>query len=369
MDGIGRGFWKAVSWFKAWLGIAPQCHRRAGAQARARRGGPAGQGKEKSHAARGARHRAARTGRRKERARPGRAAGDAVRFAQERRAAAHESARRSARAGCCVFARFARGHVAPGGNQAAGLRRRGRSGRRASGAGGHALRDAAGTRREGQPDLRPRQGPGARAVGHFGARGRSDPGQVGDGPGDPEREARDGHAGRDHQVALLRRGEFAADAGAGQGHRRQPDRGGSGEDAASAHRRHHGLGQVGGHQRHGAVAALQGHRRACAADHDRSEDARAVGVRGHPASAGARGHRHEAGGQRAALVGGRDGAPLPADGGAGRAQHRRLQQEGARGQRSRQADQGPGDDAVRVDRSDLRPEADSRSGCRCRTSS
>jgi S-DNA-T family DNA segregation ATPase FtsK/SpoIIIE len=43
-------------------------------------------------------------------------------------------------------------------------------------------------------------------------------------------------------------------------------------------------------------------RRARAADHDRSEDARAVGVRGHPAPAGAGGHRHEAGGQRAALV-------------------------------------------------------------------
>ena len=47
----------------------------------------------------------------------------------------------------------------------------------------------------------PRQGPGARAVGHQRARRRGDPRQVGHGPGDPEREARDGHAGRDHQVA------------------------------------------------------------------------------------------------------------------------------------------------------------------------
>ncbi len=72
------------------------------------------------------------------------------------------------------------------------------------------------------------------------------------------------------------------------------------------------------------------HRRARAHDHDRSEDARAVGVRGHPAPAGPGGHRHEAGGQRAALVRGGDGAALPADGSARRAQHLRLQPPASR---------------------------------------
>ena len=58
-----------------------------------------------------------------------------------------------------------------------------------------------------------------------------------------------------------------------------------GAHAAPADRRHHRLGQVGGDQRDDAEPALQVHRRARAADHDRSEDARAVGLRGHSASA------------------------------------------------------------------------------------
>ena len=55
---------------------------------------------------------------------------------------------------------------------------------------------------------------------------------------------------------------------------------------------------------------------------------------GHPASARAGGHRHEAGGERAALVRGGDGAALPAHVRARRAQHRRLQpqSEGCRGE-------------------------------------
>ena len=47
-------------------------------------------------------------------------------------------------------------------------------------------------------------------------------------------------------------------------------------------------------------------------DPDRSQDARALGLRGHPASAGAGRDRHEAGAQRAQLVRRRDGAPLQA---------------------------------------------------------
>ena len=68
---------------------------------------------------------------------------------------------------------------------------------------------------------------------------------------------------------------------------------------------------------------------------DRSEDARAVGVRGHPASAGAGGHRHEARGQRAQLVRRRNGAALQADVHARRAQPRGLQRQGRRGEEGR----------------------------------
>ena len=76
-------------------------------------------------------------------------------------------------------------------------------------------------------------------------------------------------------------------------------------------------------------------------DHDRPEDAGTLGVRGHSASALAGGDRHEAGGQRAALVRGRDGAPLPAHVGARRAQHRRLQPQGQGCGGRRQAHQDP----------------------------
>ena len=61
-----------------------------------------------------------------------------------------------------------------------------------------------------------------------------------------------------------------------------------------------GSGKSVGDQRDDPVAAVQGRADAGAPDPDRPEDARAVGVRGHSAPAGAGGHRHEAGGQRAA---------------------------------------------------------------------
>ena len=93
-------------------------------------------------------------------------------------------------------------------------------------------------------------------------------------------------------------------------------------------RRHDGLGQIRRHQCHGAEPGVQGDARARAHDHDRSEDARALGLRGHPASAVAGRDRHEAGGERAALVRRGDGAALPAHVGARRAQHRRLQPQG-----------------------------------------
>ena len=60
----------------------------------------------------------------------------------------------------------------PDREEAVGLRRLGRRGRRLSRAGHHPLRDRAGYRRQGQPDRQPRQGPGACAVGGVAARGR-----------------------------------------------------------------------------------------------------------------------------------------------------------------------------------------------------
>ena len=58
--------------------------------------------------------------------------------------------------------------------------------------------------------------------------------------------------------------------------------------AASAGRRHHRLGQVGRDQHHDPVARLPPEARAVPADHGRSEDAGALGLRRHPASADAR---------------------------------------------------------------------------------
>ena len=58
------------------------------------------------------------------------------------------------------------------------------------------------------------------------------------------------------------------------------------------------------------------------ADPDRPEDAGALDVRGHPASDGAGGDRARQGGDRAEMDGARDGAPLPRDEPARRAQPR-----------------------------------------------
>ncbi len=58
----------------------------------------------------------------------------------------------------------------------------------------------------------------------------------------PEREARDRDARRDHQVARLRRRVLTAGVGARQGYRRRADVRRPRQDAAPAHRRHHGFG-------------------------------------------------------------------------------------------------------------------------------
>ena len=82
---------------------------------------------------------------------------------------------------------------------------------------------------------------------------------------------------------------------------------------------------------------VQGRAAPGAHDPGRPEDARAFGLRGNSAPAGAGGHRHEARRQRAQLVRRRDGAPLPADVEPRRAQPGRLQREGRRRQEVRQA--------------------------------
>ena len=151
----------------------------------------------------------------------------------------------------------------------------------------------------------------------------------------PESPAADGEAHRDPVVGHVQRHARRADAGARQGHRRQAGRRRSRAHAAPAGGGHHGLGQVGRGERDDPVAALQGGAEAGPADPHRSQDARAVDVRGHSAPAGAGRHRHEAGAQRAQLVRRRDGAPLQADVADGRAQPRRLQRQGRRRRRRR----------------------------------
>ena len=78
-----------------------------------------------------------------------------------------------------------------------------------------------------------------------------------------------------------------------------------------------------------------------AADHDRSEAARARDVRGHPAPADAGRRRPEAGRQRAALGGARDGGALQDARRRRRAQHRAVQPEHPAGDR-READAAQG---------------------------
>ena len=221
--------------------------------------------------------------------------------------------------------RNARVHVAADRAQARRLRRRGEGAGRLPGPGDHALRDRARRRRQGRADRQPGQGPRARAVGGQHPRGRDDSRQVVHGPRAAEPQAPDRQADRDPLVDDVQRQREPADAGAGQGHRRQAGDRRPRADAAPAGRRHHRLGQVGRRQRDDPVAAVQGRAAAGAPGAGRPQDAGAVGLRGHSAPARAGRHRHEARRQRAQLVRGRDGAPLQADVVAGRAQPRRLQ--------------------------------------------
>ena len=100
-------------------------------------------------------------------------------------------------------------------------------------------------------------------------------------------------------------------------------------------RRHHRLGQVGRDQHHDPLAPLPHEARAMPAHHGRSEDARALGLRRHPASPDPRRHRSEEGGHRAQMGGEGDGGALQEDVEGRRAQYRRLQRPRRRGRRQR----------------------------------
>ncbi len=221
--------------------------------------------------------------------------------------------------------------------QAQGLPHRRTGGRRLPGPGDHPLRDRTGAGDQGQPDLLAGQGHRPRPVGEVGARGGRDPRQVGGRPGNPELAPRDDLPERAASLARIRQVRERADAGAGQGHRRPADRGRPGPHAAPAGRRHHRLGEVRRHQRDDPVARLQVARLRRAAHPGRPEDARVVGLRGHPAPPRAGGDRHAPGRRGAALVRGGDGPALQAHVRGGRAQPGRLQQESARCDRRRPA--------------------------------
>ncbi len=104
----------------------------------------------------------------------------------------------------------------------------------------------AGAGRARQPDLQPRQGHRARPVGGQRARGRRDSGQERDRPGDPQHAAQivylseilrsEKYDALKSPLALALGKDIGGRAGGGR----------SGQDAASAGRRHHRLGQVGG---------------------------------------------------------------------------------------------------------------------------
>ncbi len=362
---VGSSLLFGISWLRVMERIG------AGIEAADRRGAPSPRGRarpqdrRRGHDGTRARRRAIARGRGGARAGGGRAAGGAraeVRARREGKAAAavHRHARFAAAAagaarGRAVDAgigqhRDARIHVAAHRTQAGRLRRQRQGAGRLSRAGDHALRDRARRRREGRADRQPDQGPRARAVGGVDPRGRDHSRQVVHGPRTAQSAPAGGEAGRDPVVDDVQRHAGRADAGAGQGHRRQAGGRRPGADAAPAGRGHHGLGQVGRGQRDDPVAALQGRAEAGAPDPDRSQDARTVDVRGHSASAGAGGHQHEARPQRAQLVRRRDGAALQADVDARRAQPRRLQRQDRRGPQGRQE----GTESVVADAGDTR---------------
>ena len=112
-------------------------------------------------------------------------------------------------------------------------------------------------------------------------------------------------APRDGLLARASRQRRLREIEASPRHRaRQDDRRRAGDrrprpDASLADRRHHRLGQVGGDQHHDPLASLSHEARSVPAHHGRSENAGALRLRRHPASADASRDRSEEGRHRA----------------------------------------------------------------------
>ena len=211
-----------------------------------------------------------------------------------------------------------------------------------SGPGRHDLRVQAGRRREVLEDHRPRRRPLPRDEGRLGPH-RSHPRQVHRRHPDSEPHARADLAARAARVGRLPALDVEADHRARQDDSRRAVHGRSRDDAAPADRRVDRRRQVGRHQRHADQHPLPRHAGRRADDHDRSEAARARDVRGHPAPDDAGRRRSEAGGQRAALGGARDGGALQDARRGRRPQHRAVQPQrpaGDRGEAHAQGRQG-----------------------------
>ena len=118
-----------------------------------------------------------------------------------------------------------------------------------AGPGDYALRDRARHRREGLADRRLGQRLGAVVEPGVHPRGGDHSRQELHGAGAAQRQAAKHQALRNFGLAGLQRSQVHADHGAGQGHRRQPRRGRSGQDAARAGGGYYRLGQVGRYQR------------------------------------------------------------------------------------------------------------------------
>ena len=153
MDWLGHHVLAAAcSWVRGRFAAARD--QAAGRESRERPRDRRARGEEEGREAHAAAHRAAGPrGRRAEPSASRRSARCSCSPSRLRATCPSSSCSTSRRRGEHLFARGARRDVAPGRDQAEGLRRRGRGGRGASRAGGHALRAEAGARREGQPDL------------------------------------------------------------------------------------------------------------------------------------------------------------------------------------------------------------------------
>ena len=184
----------------------------------------------------------------------------------------------------------ARAECAPARDRARRFRGQGPDRQGAAGPGRDALRARARARHQVEPGHRPgrrhrpldERGVGARRHRAGPQRDRHRAAQC---------AARDGVPARASVDPALRGQSPGPAAGAGQGYRRRSGDRRPHAHAASADRRHHRLGQVGGGQHHDPVAALPPAAGSLPLHHDRSQDAGAQRLPGHPASADARRHR------------------------------------------------------------------------------